>query len=54
MILLTGATGTVGGALARQLAAAGEPVRALVRDPDRARAPARTRSSAAGTPPVSR
>jgi uncharacterized protein YbjT (DUF2867 family) len=38
MILLTGATGTVGGALARQLAAAGEPVRALVRDPDRARA----------------
>ena len=33
MILLTGATGTVGGALLRRLTAAGKPVRCLVRDP---------------------
>jgi uncharacterized protein YbjT (DUF2867 family) len=35
VILLTGATGNVGSALLRRLAAAGEPVRALVRDPRR-------------------
>ncbi len=33
MILLTGATGTVGSALLRRLSTAGEPVRCLVRDP---------------------
>jgi uncharacterized protein YbjT (DUF2867 family) len=33
LILLTGATGTVGSALLRRLTAAGEPVRCLVRDP---------------------
>ena len=32
MILLTGATGTVGSALLRRLTADGRPVRALVRD----------------------
>ncbi|MDQ4041856.1 MAG: NAD(P)H-binding protein, partial [Actinomycetota bacterium] len=35
MILLTGATGTVGTPLLRRLTAAGEPVRCLVRDPRR-------------------
>ena len=35
MILLTGATGTVGSALLRRLTTAGEPVRCLVRDPRR-------------------
>ncbi len=35
MILLTGATGTVGSALLRRLTAAGEPVRCLVRDANR-------------------
>ena len=35
MILLTGATGTVGSALLRRLVASGEPVRCLVRDPTR-------------------
>jgi NADH dehydrogenase len=35
MILLTGATGTVGSVLLRRLTAAGEPVRCLVRDPRR-------------------
>src|SRR5947208_7521803 len=35
MLLLTGATGTVGSALLRRLTARGEPVRALVRDPRR-------------------
>jgi uncharacterized protein YbjT (DUF2867 family) len=34
MILVTGATGNVGGALARQLLAAGQPVRALTRGRD--------------------
>ena len=35
MILLTGATGTVGSALLRRLTADGQPVRALVREPRR-------------------
>jgi uncharacterized protein YbjT (DUF2867 family) len=35
MLLLTGATGTVGSALLRRLTARGEPVRCLVRDPRR-------------------
>jgi uncharacterized protein YbjT (DUF2867 family) len=38
MYLVTGATGNVGAELVAQLAAAGEPVRAVVRDPGRARA----------------
>lgn len=38
MILVTGATGSVGGQVAKRLAAAGADVRAFVRDPDRARA----------------
>jgi len=36
MILITGATGKTGGEVARQLAAAGVPFRALVRSPDKA------------------
>jgi dihydroflavonol-4-reductase len=36
-VLLTGATGLVGGSIARALLAAGRSVRALVRDPQRAR-----------------
>lgn len=36
--LITGATGTVGGAVVHELLAAGREVRALVRDPERARA----------------
>lgn len=36
--LVTGATGTVGGAIVQHLLGAGRPVRALVRDPARARA----------------
>jgi uncharacterized protein YbjT (DUF2867 family) len=36
MILVTGATGNVGGALLRQLSADGHPVRALVRTPEKA------------------
>lgn len=36
MILVTGATGTVGGHLIRELCQAGAPVRALVRTPERA------------------
>ena len=32
MILVTGATGNVGGEVVRQLASAGQPVRALVRE----------------------
>ncbi len=39
MILITGATGTVGGEVARQLAATGERVRAMTRDPSRADVP---------------
>lgn len=39
MILVTGATGTVGGAVARRLAGTGEDVRALVRTPETARLP---------------
>jgi uncharacterized protein YbjT (DUF2867 family) len=35
MILLTGATGTIGSALLRRLTAAGTPVRCLIRDPRR-------------------
>ncbi|MFL5856395.1 MAG: NAD(P)H-binding protein, partial [Solirubrobacteraceae bacterium] len=35
MLLLTGATGTVGSALLRRLVARGEPVRCLVRSPRR-------------------
>nr|WP_206061386.1 NmrA/HSCARG family protein [Nonomuraea basaltis] len=38
-ILVTGATGNQGGAVARELLARGWSVRALVRDPDSARAP---------------
>ncbi len=38
MIVVTGATGTVGSEVVRQLVAAGERPRALVRDPDKARA----------------
>jgi dihydroflavonol-4-reductase len=38
MILVTGATGLIGNAIARRVAEGGEPVRALVRDPARARA----------------
>jgi len=40
MILVTGATGNVGGALAEQLAARGDGVRAVVRDPARVKLPA--------------
>nr|WP_286259938.1 NAD(P)H-binding protein [Streptomyces graminofaciens] len=40
MILVTGATGTIGSEVVRQLAARGEKVRALTRDPDRAGVPA--------------
>ncbi|WP_369263454.1 NAD(P)H-binding protein [Streptomyces sp. R35] len=40
MILVTGATGTIGSELLRQLAARGEKARALTRDPARARVPA--------------
>jgi nucleoside-diphosphate-sugar epimerase len=36
VILVTGATGTTGGALVRLLAKAGAPVRALVRSPEKA------------------
>lgn len=35
-IIVTGATGTIGGHLARQLLSAGQPVRVLTRRPDRA------------------
>jgi uncharacterized protein YbjT (DUF2867 family) len=38
MYAITGITGKVGGAVARALLAAGQPVRAVVRDPARARA----------------
>ncbi|MCX4094070.1 NmrA/HSCARG family protein [Nocardia sp. alder85J] len=40
LVLVTGATGHQGGATARQLLAAGRPVRALVRDPNAAAAQA--------------
>jgi uncharacterized protein YbjT (DUF2867 family) len=40
MILITGATGTVGRALLDRLLEAGTPVRALTRDPQQARVPA--------------
>ncbi|MFF4356440.1 NAD(P)H-binding protein [Streptomyces sp. NPDC001604] len=40
MILVTGATGHVGGELVRRLAAAGHPVRAMTRRPHEARLPA--------------
>jgi uncharacterized protein YbjT (DUF2867 family) len=40
MILVTGATGTIGGEVVRQLAARGEKVRAMTRDPAKARVPA--------------
>lgn len=39
MILVTGATGTIGGEVVRQLVARGEKVRALTRDPAAARVP---------------
>lgn len=39
MILVTGATGNVGSELVKQLAAAGQKVRALVRDPHKTRLP---------------
>ncbi|MFD3841716.1 NAD(P)H-binding protein [Streptomyces sp. NPDC058642] len=39
MILVTGATGTIGSELVRQLAARGEKVRALTRDPAKAQVP---------------
>lgn len=38
MYAITGITGKVGGALARELLAAGQPVRAVVRDATRAEA----------------
>ncbi|MFD9113807.1 NAD(P)H-binding protein [Streptomyces bottropensis] len=40
MILVTGATGTIGSEVVRQLAARGEKVRAMTRDPAKARVPA--------------
>jgi uncharacterized protein YbjT (DUF2867 family) len=40
MILITGATGTIGSEIVRQLAARGERVRAVTRDPERAQLPA--------------
>src|SRR4051812_8375885 len=39
MILVTGATGTIGSEVVRQFAARGEKVRALTRDPERAGLP---------------
>ncbi|MFI9720435.1 NAD(P)H-binding protein [Streptomyces sp. NPDC052396] len=39
MILITGATGTIGSEVVRQLAAAGEPVRAMTRNPSGASFP---------------
>ncbi|GAB2445936.1 NAD(P)H-binding protein [Streptosporangium sandarakinum] len=39
MILITGATGTIGSEVLRRIAARGEAVRALTRDPSRARTP---------------
>ncbi|MFI6706207.1 SDR family oxidoreductase [Nonomuraea sp. NPDC050478] len=45
-ILVTGATGNVGGHVVRELERAGLPVRALVRDPARARLPERVETVA--------
>ena len=42
--LVTGATGKAGGEVVRTLLERGVPVRALVRDPDRAHLPPRWRS----------
>jgi uncharacterized protein YbjT (DUF2867 family) len=42
MILITGATGTIGGEVVRQLATTGERVRAMTREPARADLPAGT------------
>jgi nucleoside-diphosphate-sugar epimerase len=39
MILVTGATGTVGRQVVEQLVAAGQPVRAVARDPDQTGVP---------------
>ncbi|MFJ4649859.1 NAD(P)H-binding protein [Nocardia sp. NPDC088792] len=39
MIVITGATGTIGSEVVRQLAGRGEKVRAVTRDPERARVP---------------
>ncbi|MFB7723500.1 NAD(P)H-binding protein [Nocardia sp. NPDC056100] len=47
MIVVTGATGNVGADLVAALADGGEPVRALVRDPERAELPAGIESRAA-------
>ena len=47
VFLVTGATGTVGGALTRLLAARGAPVRAMSRHPERASFPAGTQPWAA-------
>ncbi|MFJ9894604.1 NAD(P)H-binding protein [Streptomyces sp. NPDC091280] len=44
MILVTGATGTIGSEVVRQLVARGEKVRALTRDPDKARIPSAAES----------
>jgi uncharacterized protein YbjT (DUF2867 family) len=48
--LVTGASGTVGRSLVGQLVEAGEPVRAMTRDPAAARFPDGSRSSSATSP----
>jgi uncharacterized protein YbjT (DUF2867 family) len=48
MILITGATGTIGRELLALLARAGTPTRAMTRDPERARAAARAQGLDAG------
>ncbi|MFF3511507.1 SDR family oxidoreductase [Streptomyces sp. NPDC002573] len=45
MILVTGATGTIGSEVVRQLVARGEKVRALTRDPANARVPGRVEAA---------